>query len=125
MQLESTEAAPVVDVRGLLERCLGNLDLAERVLARFEERFDEDLSQLEEAVRAENAEAVARIAHRLKGASANTGARRLAQRAAGIEELARRRVLPDIASQMEAIRNEFDCFAARRDVVLAHLQDNP
>ena len=49
------------------------------VLAKFQHRFDEDLVELDEALLAQDAAAVASIAHRIKGASANVAAAAIAR----------------------------------------------
>ena len=100
----------VFDAEELLARCLGKIELAERVLAAFHSRFDLDLSELREAVRSEDAEAVARVAHRLKGASANVAAEELRTRAAGIEQLARCGGLPEVPGHLEELRSEWTRF---------------
>lgn len=102
---------PVFDREDLLARCLGKLDLAERVLAKFHLRFELDLDELEQAMRSEDLESLARVAHRLKGASANVAAVRLRVKAAGIEELARRGCLQEISEYMEGLRSEWARFA--------------
>jgi HPt (histidine-containing phosphotransfer) domain-containing protein len=70
-----------------------------------------DLAELERAVRVEDAEQVARIAHRLKGASATVAATGLSTGAARIEELARRGELPEIPKRVEELRSEWTRFA--------------
>ena len=77
-----------IDWPALEARCLGNLDLVERVAARFARQLDGDLAALECAIRSGDAPAAAQFAHRIKGMSANMEARRLKERAAAAEELA-------------------------------------
>jgi HPt (histidine-containing phosphotransfer) domain-containing protein len=101
----------VFDREDLLARCLGKLEFAERVLAKFTSRFDLDLDQLEQALRSEDPETIAHVAHRLKGASANVGAGRLREKAAEIEESARRGCLVEIPKRMEELRCEWHRFA--------------
>jgi HPt (histidine-containing phosphotransfer) domain-containing protein len=101
----------VFDAEDLLARCLGKIDLAERVLARFCSRFDVDLAELERAVRVEDTDQIARVAHRLKGASATVAATGLASGAARIEELARCGAMPEIPKRVEELRSEWTRFA--------------
>ena len=37
----------VLDLQGLCDRCMGNLDLVERVLDKFEQRLPAELAELE------------------------------------------------------------------------------
>ncbi len=106
----------VFDREDLLARCLGKIELAERVLEKFESRFDLDFCELQQALELEDSETIARVAHRLKGASANVAAGRLRAKAARIEELARHDGLKEIPERLEGLRNEWHCFAeqARR-----------
>jgi HPt (histidine-containing phosphotransfer) domain-containing protein len=97
----------VFDGDQLLQRCMGNLELAERVLAKFKERFGEDWAELERGVDAADTVQIARVAHRLKGASANIGAGGMRQRAAAIEQLGRAGRLSQIPSCMEQLLGEW------------------
>ena len=94
----------------LLARCMGNIDFATRVLAKFQHRFAEDLVELDEAILAQDAAAVAHIAHRIKGASANVAAVQLRARLAEIEELGRTERLSDISAGMVQLRHEWSRF---------------
>ena len=94
----------------LLARCMGNLDFAERILAKFQSRVDVDIAELEQAVHAEDVEAIARVAHRLKGASASAAAYRLQERASRLERSARQSSLGEIPAQVEQLRCEWSQF---------------
>ena len=69
----------------LRRRCLGNLELMERVLAAFQASFSGDLASLTEAAHRRDAEQARRLAHRMKGAAANAAAPQLMQLAAELE----------------------------------------
>ena len=105
----STESALEYDE--LLARCMGNIALVERVLDKYQQSFDGDLADLEEGLAAENSDAVAGVAHRLKGASNNVGASGLGYQAALIEDLAREQRFSEIPSCVEQMRNEWSLFA--------------
>ncbi|MHB8865265.1 MAG: Hpt domain-containing protein [Pirellulaceae bacterium] len=105
---ESTRT--VLNVDELLARCLGNIGFAERILAKFQDRFEHDLAELDRALQSRDADAVARTAHRIKGASANVAASRLHERAAAIEQLGRAQRLSDIPHGLEQLRHEWSCF---------------
>ena len=82
--LKSTSATEVrADARGsknpfdvdqLVRRCMGRIELAERLLKSFESRFPEDLSKIEECLREDDSPGLPRLVHQLKGAAANVSA---------------------------------------------------
>jgi HPt (histidine-containing phosphotransfer) domain-containing protein len=69
----------------LVERCMGNLDLANRLLDQSQEILAEDLKQLEQSCSTGDTVEIPRLAHRLKGATANIGAYELSDVFARIE----------------------------------------
>jgi len=100
----------VLDVDELTERCLGHLDFLERILAKFQKHFAQDLDLLAEGVEAEDAERIAQVAHRLKGAAANVAAAGLRDQAAEIERLGRAGRLPEIRPRVAGIRDDWKRF---------------
>jgi HPt (histidine-containing phosphotransfer) domain-containing protein len=62
------------DLPQLVRRCMGRIELAERLLASFESRFPEDLSKIEDGLAADDPEATSRLVHQMKGAAANVSA---------------------------------------------------
>lgn len=72
----SGETAPL-DFEQLCRRCMGRLDLAERLLASFERRFPLELVEIESCLAEGDLPRLVQLAHRLKGASANISAPRL------------------------------------------------
>jgi len=119
MNPQLPESQPdILDVDELLSRCLGSIQLAERIIATFQSGFEVDLNELEKAVETRNAELTASIAHRLKGASASVSAHVLRNRAAQIENLARQNHLTEVPLHLEQLRGDWQRFtqhAARRD----------
>lgn len=111
MESETFEESALLDTEELLARCMGNIEFAERLLAKFQGRLDEDLLELEAAMRVEDPDVIARVAHRIKGASANVAAHDLRKRAAEIEQLARDRALAEIPAQLVELRGERRRFA--------------
>lgn len=79
----------IINVDELLARCLGNVDIAERILAKFQISVGLDLEELERGLDQQDAGAIAQVAHRIKGASANISAPALYELAAEIEQLGR------------------------------------
>lgn len=112
MDGEQISDTPItLDMDELVERCLGNLEFAERVLARFQQGFVGDLAELEEAVAAQDAAKVARLAHRLKGAAANVAAHGIRDRARAIESLARQPALDEVPQHLSALRAQWVRFS--------------
>lgn len=99
-----------IDREGLIARCLGNLDLVERVLACFEDRFTEDLAELESACRQGERSRVQEIAHRMKGACANAGAPMLMSVSEDVEQLAGEATLTDVSRRLAGMRREWERF---------------
>ena len=104
----SDPSAFTIDLDDLLVRCLGNLEFAERILAMFQERFDQDLVELDRLWLEGDAPGVARLAHRLKGASANAAARGLHWRVSQIEQLARQASLTAVGPHLDHLRQEWE-----------------
>jgi HPt (histidine-containing phosphotransfer) domain-containing protein len=103
---ESAQAV-ASDFEALVARCMGNLDFAERIMAKFQTAFARDLAELEEALRRQNDSQVAQVAHRMKGASANTAALRLEEVAAEIEKLSRNGRFAEVPPRMDELRHEW------------------
>ncbi len=103
MNEQTTE---VFDQDELMARCLGKIDLVERLLKTYHTSLDEELDRLEEALVSGDAEEVARVAHRLKGSSSNVAARSLQSKAAAVEVLARQGNLENANPLMHDLRRE-------------------
>jgi HPt (histidine-containing phosphotransfer) domain-containing protein len=95
-----------VDVEDLLDRCLGRIELAERILQRFQSALEVDLQQLEAAVRATNTDEIAHVAHRIKGASLAVAASSLKDCAQSIEASATARRIEEIPVQLTKLKQE-------------------
>lgn len=92
-----------IDLQQLVDRCLGNLELADRLIARFRERVAETALSLRQARDHEDIEAIGRLAHRLMGESANLGSATLSRLAGELESAAtedRKQDIPAIAEQL-------------------------
>ncbi len=101
----------VLDAEDLLARCLGNVDFAERILGKFQERCHEDVEALEKAVLDGDSESVARFAHRLKGASANVSASGIQKSASQIESAARHESLDEVTEGLAGLKQEWVRFS--------------
>jgi HPt (histidine-containing phosphotransfer) domain-containing protein len=108
--------ATALDYPALVARCMGNLGLVQRVLAKFRHAFQADLAELEHVAGEGNREDLARVAHRMKGTLANVAAKRLELVAAGIEEAARSDRYAEVPPRLDELRSEWlrflECSAA-------------
>jgi HPt (histidine-containing phosphotransfer) domain-containing protein len=107
-QTPESSAAAVLDLEGLCTRCMGNIDLVQRVLHKFEQLLPEALAELEATLDLEDAEQIARIAHRIKGNSANVSAGSLQQVAAEIEDLSHTGRMTEIPLRLARLRDEWE-----------------
>ncbi|MAT70489.1 MAG: hypothetical protein CMJ58_13305 [Planctomycetaceae bacterium] len=82
-------AAPPIEMDVLIDRCMGNLDLMQRVVTAFVDHFPDDLTALEEALQSGVGPDVAAIAHRMKGSASSVAANALAAEIAAVECAAR------------------------------------
>ena len=94
----------------LVQRCMGNIDFASRILRKFADRFSEDLVDLEEGIAAKDCDGVARTAHRLKGTSANASAVHLRAIAEELEDLARCGELEPLSKCVDDLVSAWDEF---------------
>jgi HPt (histidine-containing phosphotransfer) domain-containing protein len=108
----------VLDLEGLRSRCMGNIDLVERVLNTFQQRIPEEMAAMESAFQQNDAEQVARVAHRVKGCSASMSAGRLAQAAAEIEEAARGGRVTEVPANIQHLHQEWEQYLDRAAVLL-------
>ena len=102
----------VLDFEGLRERCMGNLDLVQRVLEKFEQRLPEELAELERVLELEDPERIAQVAHRIKGNSANISAQSLRQAASDIEDLSRAGRLASLPARVDHLRRQWERYLA-------------
>ena len=107
-QTSEASAAEVLDLEGLRNRCMGNIDFVQRVLEKFQQRIPEELAELEQSLTLGNLEQVARVAHRVKGTSANAAAPGLRQAAAEIEESGRAGQVSGVSTGIEHLRGEWE-----------------
>ena len=78
-------AKEYIDVDDALKRVGGNMGLYKRLLGRFTER--DQCFPLEEALQSGNTEEAARLAHTLKGVSANLSLAKVRNLSADLEQL--------------------------------------
>lgn len=99
-----------VNLEQLVRRCMGRIELAERLLKSFETRFPDDLAKIEECLFSEDANGLSRLVHQLKGAAANISAPELYANLARMEQ-AVRSVQPAVAHDcLQEIHQSWDRF---------------
>jgi HPt (histidine-containing phosphotransfer) domain-containing protein len=109
-------SSDVLDLGALRNRCMGDLDLVQRVLKTFEERMPEEMETIEKALQLRDTEQIACVAHRVRGCSASMSADGLMRAAAEIEDAGRQGRLTDLPAGIERLHDEWekylDCAAA-------------
>jgi HPt (histidine-containing phosphotransfer) domain-containing protein len=90
----------------LVARCMGRLDRVQRVLDAYFAQMGEDISHLATELDAGNTVEVARIAHRIKGASANAAINSLRAEAEAIEQLAHANQFSDIRDCIDRLKDD-------------------
>jgi HPt (histidine-containing phosphotransfer) domain-containing protein len=104
-QTQQTEQT-ALDIAALKERCMGNLALVERVLAKVAGQLDTDLNALERAIETHNAKQAAKVVHRIKGTAGSVSARHLYLNAALAEQRAQDQPLDDLTTDLARMRND-------------------
>lgn len=82
----------------ILERCMGNVSLVQKVLSRFLGGLEERVEELERQVERTDGRELARLAHRLRGEASNVGAQGISQYARRLEELVTEGFRPEAQS---------------------------
>lgn len=96
----------VLDLEDLKARCLGNMDLVERVLSKMSDQLDRDLEHVDRALQAGDAAEVAQFAHRIKGVAASVAARSLFDAAAAVEEQALANAINELPQHIDRLRHD-------------------
>ena len=121
---EDDDAAPLpFNVERVLNRCMGNVQLLEKMLDKFQERSLRDLEDLARFVSEGNAAQAATLAHALKGAAANLSAERVKEVAADIEAMGRSQRLDAAPDQIDRLKSELDRCLEAIPWVLAQAAD--
>ncbi len=82
-----------------------------KILAAFEDSWEEDWLRLQECVAAEDFQAARTAAHRMKSSSANLGAAGLSALCATIEDSARERQILAVAAGVAALDDAFERYS--------------
>lgn len=95
-----------IDLASLLERCMGSTPVALLVLEKFGSQLCGDIEALRLAYDLAQADEIARIAHRLKGAAGTVCAADLAAASAALEHAARQERGPVNRSLLGAVESQ-------------------
>jgi CheY-like chemotaxis protein/HPt (histidine-containing phosphotransfer) domain-containing protein len=119
---ERQEAAPAFDEEDLLERMMGNQELASRVISSFLSDAPRQLAALADALSRSDAAAAGLAAHSLKGSAANVGGVQVSATAKRAELLGRagdlegvRELLPELTHQCHDFRAATESFRSSDD----------
>lgn len=100
----------VFDIQSLLERVMGDDDLAGNIAVSFSEESIKYMTSLRAAVMEKDIRETSDIAHMIKGTAANVGALRIQAKSFDIEKIARFDGLLPPESLVEELDIEFDIF---------------
>ncbi len=103
--------APLLDVKGALERLEGDRELFEELARLFADECPKGISEIRSALDSADFVRLGRLAHTLKGSSASMGAESVRQLALELEMCSRARDLPETTKLVEELQNEMDRLA--------------
>jgi CheY-like chemotaxis protein/HPt (histidine-containing phosphotransfer) domain-containing protein len=113
----SQNGAEIFDREGLLDRVMGNTQLAHRVVARFLLDMPQQLLALSAALSSQDAKTARLAAHSIKGAAANVGGVQVRRAAQALEAVGETgnfaevdRLLPALNEEWERFRTETEPF---------------
>jgi len=94
------------DRSALLEQCMGNEDLVQRLALKFLETVPALVQEIENAASSSNSDALRRSAHTLKGASGSMCAQRMFDESRQLEILGKENRCGEAARHIEALKEE-------------------
>lgn len=118
---ESTDT--IFDYESLLKRCMGDSQLAHRLVLRFERRLPDDIKQIAAAVEAADATRLSDLAHTMKGAAANLSLGEIRAAAIELQQLADNQDLKSAPACFERLNDACDSFIAHFPKVIALVLD--
>ncbi len=101
---------PVFDKDALLERLMGDQELAMSILRGFLQETPLQINSLRKALAQGDAQAARRWAHTIKGAAGNVGAMLLREKASLLEQEAKAEALDKANECMEALESSWETF---------------
>lgn len=114
----SDEEAVVFDIDDLHQRCMGNRDLAEKIISKFLKRLPDNMAQLQSSIETTDAEGLTRTAHSLKGAAANLSAFALKEAFSRLEHVGRSRDWSGAMAGWESAERERRRFLEKVSVMI-------
>ncbi|MGD9128583.1 MAG: Hpt domain-containing protein [Planctomycetia bacterium] len=107
-----------LNIKELRNRCMGNIQLVERVLKKFQQQIPEQLAELERAQELNDTELISRILHCVKGTAASVSANSLVSAVTEIEDLICAGHMAGVPVRIEQLRNEWEsCNRVVRDIM--------
>ncbi|MGC3971653.1 MAG: Hpt domain-containing protein [Pirellulales bacterium] len=103
-----------LDYPQLVRRCMGKLELVERLLSSFEERVPKELVAIHDSLAAGDVPRLARLAHQFKGTTANVSAPELQAIAVRMDGAAREGRFPAVAQCLNDITAAWQRFQQAR-----------
>jgi HPt (histidine-containing phosphotransfer) domain-containing protein len=100
-----TMADQTLDIDSLIARCMGNAQLAMRIMEIYANESVSDMQKLEQAVLAGDLRLASQVAHRIKGSAANVGAQTTSLAASQVEQFAIGGELDAILDQLQTLRS--------------------
>lgn len=94
----------------LLARCVGRTELVQRVVNSFLQQLDQDIPELAGTLDDGNTEDARKVAHRIKGASANVAAEDIRAAAEELEHLASQQQLDEARANLPVLQGNYQSF---------------
>jgi len=110
-------AEQLLDYEGALDRLGGDEEFLTELLEELLSQFDENINDIESAVKSKNFDALKSLSHSLKGASANLNVVRMANHFKQLEQRANEKNVDGADDLLERVRND-------REELAAFLQKN-
>jgi two-component system sensor histidine kinase/response regulator len=111
----------VIDVTGLLQRCMGDFSLASQLLQMFQSRGPNKVARLAAHLAAGEFGPAAACAHSLKGEAGSVGAQELHEAASRLEKRLKTGVADDIDVQVESLQTALGDLLAALPAALGYL----
>ncbi|WP_027358328.1 PAS domain-containing protein [Desulforegula conservatrix] len=105
-----SETVPVFDRKSLLERVMGDEDIAISVTETFSGEGSAYVASLRNAVAEQDIQKTAEVAHMIKGTAANVGALRIQSKAFEIENISRLQGIMPSDDVVDELEREFEAF---------------
>jgi HPt (histidine-containing phosphotransfer) domain-containing protein len=108
--LDGARRPAPLDYGQLVRRCMGKVELVERLLASFEERVPKELSQIHDALAMADVPRLSRLAHQFKGTTANISAPEMQAIAACMDKAAREGRTSDVGAHLTDVEQAWRRF---------------